>query len=267
MTLANLRGLPQPARQGGVANRWTWTVQAASKQETLNKQLMDTKEEVLRLRAELAALRALASVKDGKVEQELERLRRENAALVEDNAQLKDKRPRTSSWIATKDEKPPADPKLEAALFAAAGYATTTRKHTVTDITALRALLGDRLRRVNVNCREGTGTPPLAYAAWAGDEQACQMLIAAGADLDAENLDSATPLHMAVFNNQPRMAAFLIACGADMKSVQDDAKAVGTAEMRAIFHAVDSGGSHAALDAARGRLLELRKEEDQKAPH
>ena len=97
------------------------------------------------------------------------------------------------------------DPKLEAQLFAAAGYDVEKRTSHAPRVSELRTLLATH-SGLNVNCRDGTGLPPLAHAASSGSEEAILLLVDGGADLDAENLDGATPLHMTIYSDQPRGA-------------------------------------------------------------
>mgnify|MGYP003329987887 CR=1 FL=1 len=58
--------------------------------------------------------------------------------------------------------------------------------------------------------------PPHAHARALAD-----LLLAHGAQVDAENLDGAGPLHFAVFNHQPRAAALLSLCRDGGLSVLD----------------------------------------------
>ena len=149
------------------------------------------------------------------------------------------------------------NPVKEKALFAAVGYSVDTKGYRKADLVALRELLESG--EVNLNCRDGKGSPPLAHAAWTGDEDALLLLLAHGADLDAENLDGATPLHFTVFNRQAKAAALLVAAGADFSLAQDDAAAVGSPEVKAIFQgAAQAGREHPMLKAAAIRVDKMR---------
>jgi cell division protein FtsB len=150
-----------------------------------------------------------------------------------------------------------ADPAKEKELFLAVGFNTDSRSYERADARLLRELLSSGVR---MNARDNSGTPPLAHAAWGGDDEVLSILIQHGADLDAENLDGATPLHYAVFNKQPKAAALLIAAGADASVAEGDAGAVGTPELKAIFQAASGGGtSHPMLAAAAARVEQLRR--------
>ena len=145
-----------------------------------------------------------------------------------------------------------SDPALERELFAAAGYSVERRDYCPPDHARLLSLLTGG--RVNVNARDGTGSAALAHAAWRGDEAALATLAAHGADLDAENIDGATPLHMAVYNHQPGAAALLLALGADAALALDDAKAMARREVADVFAAFESGAAHPLLAAAKAKV-------------
>ena len=149
------------------------------------------------------------------------------------------------------------DPARERALFAAVGFNVDTKGYARADIGKLRELLEEGV--VNLNARDGKGSPPLSHAAWNGEEEAMLLLMAYGADLDAANLDDSTPLHFCVFNRQARAAALLIAAGADFAAAEDDAGAVGSPEVRAIFQgAAALGRQHPMLKAAAEKVDAMR---------
>ena len=75
--------------------------------------------------------------------------------------------------------------------------------------------------QVNVNiCHSDTFTTPLILAASLGYNQICKILLDAGAFIDATNLDSNTPLHLAV--QYPDVVETLIENGADINALNDD---------------------------------------------
>ena len=83
------------------------------------------------------------------------------------------------------------DPLRERALFAAVGFDVMTKGYSQPDMVKLRELLAAGI--VNLNCRDGKGSPPLSHAAWNGHEEAVLLLLSHGADVDAANLDDSTP--------------------------------------------------------------------------
>ena len=81
----------------------------------------------------------------------------------------------------------------------------------------------------DLEARHGGGGTPLHEAAWSGDDPAVfQVLLQAGADVNALNNDSNTPLHrLARFNSERGhrsvvIARILIDAGADVNARQDD---------------------------------------------
>jgi hypothetical protein len=62
------------------------------------------------------------------------------------------------------------------------------------------------------------GWTPLHYAAYAGKETIASDLIAAGADVNAQNADGFTPLHLAAQEGRVAVAGALIAHGADLNA-------------------------------------------------
>lgn len=64
---------------------------------------------------------------------------------------------------------------------------------------------------------------PLHRAAFGGYIGTAQVLLEAGADINAQRFSDYTPLHLAVIGNQPEMVGFLIGRGADarLKDVDD----------------------------------------------
>ena len=152
---------------------------------------------------------------------------------------------RTSSSLRTR----PRDVQRERELFYACGYDVATKQYATPNLEAVRAAFQGGF--VGVNCRDNTGASPLAHAAWVGHEELIALLIERGADLDAENLDGATPLHYTVYNNQPRAAALLLTCGAEPAAALEDTVAVAKPEVLAVLRAAQAGKVHPLLVAAR----------------
>ncbi|HEX2827587.1 MAG TPA: ankyrin repeat domain-containing protein [Burkholderiales bacterium] len=67
---------------------------------------------------------------------------------------------------------------------------------------------------VTVHTRDATNDTPLHYAAYWGDVRAIDMLVEAGATLDAHGAFDATPLLCAIFNGHYAAAALLVQLGA-----------------------------------------------------
>jgi hypothetical protein len=82
------------------------------------------------------------------------------------------------------------------------------------DIAGLQA----QLKISDVNFRDQRGTTPLMYASALGSEQAMQVLLKAGADVNATNAFDATALMWCI--NQPDMVRLLLAEGADVNVAQ-----------------------------------------------
>ena len=101
-------------------------------------------------------------------------------------------------------------------------------------------------------CRDRSGTTALGVAAFLGRIEAMKLLLEHGANVEAENLDGARPLHFCL--KQPATAALLLAAGADHLSAADDASAMGDHVVRELFVAVSRGASHPLLLAARSQL-------------
>ena len=251
----------------------------ALEQQTLElrTQLAAAQEEAKGLKAECSALRTLVLAGGGAgagdassaeevvqaVQREAEELKQENARLTK---LLSDVNPKGGTGAVS----PPAlvkagskhrvlsDPARERELFAAAGFSTEKREYVTPDLVKLREAL--ERGGVNVNCRDGLGNAPLAHAAWLGAEDLLAALVMHGADLDAENLDGATPLHFCVFNHQLHAAALLIAAGADPYAAAEDAGSLGKDDVRELFNAAANGGSHPALAAAEAKLARMRSQ-------
>jgi hypothetical protein len=95
-----------------------------------------------------------------------------------------------------------------------------------------------RLLEEGVNpdrCRDRSGTSALGVAAYLGRTQAMMLLLEYGADVDAENLDGASPLSMAVFGKSPAAVALLLACEADAEAAWSDALSLNERDCIKIF--------------------------------
>ena len=84
-------------------------------------------------------------------------------------------------------------------------------------------------------CRDRSGTSALGVAAYLGRTQAMMLLLEYGADVDAENLDGASPLSMAVFGKSPAAVALMLACGADAEAAWSDAQSLNERDCIKIF--------------------------------
>lgn len=69
------------------------------------------------------------------------------------------------------------------------------------------------------DARTGLGSTPLHLAATNPDVTAVKALLAAGADVNARDMDNNTPLHMAAYTNRVEAAKVLLEAGADVNVV------------------------------------------------
>jgi ankyrin repeat protein len=69
------------------------------------------------------------------------------------------------------------------------------------------------------DARTGLGSMPLHLAATNPDVTAVKALLAAGADVNAKDMDNNTPLHMAAYTNRVENAKALLEAGADVNVV------------------------------------------------
>jgi len=69
------------------------------------------------------------------------------------------------------------------------------------------------------DARTGLGSTPLHMAATNPDISALQALLAAGADINAKDMDGNTPLHMAAYSNKFEHTKLLLEAGADVNAV------------------------------------------------
>jgi ankyrin repeat protein len=86
------------------------------------------------------------------------------------------------------------------------------------DTSTLKTLLATD--RKLIGARDSDGSTPLHCAAWKGHVFVVQLLLAAGADVNAINQNEhwgTTPLHAAAHANQAKIAELLLANGANRK--------------------------------------------------
>lgn len=69
------------------------------------------------------------------------------------------------------------------------------------------------------DARTGLGSTPLHLAATNPDVTTVKALLAAGADVNAKDMDGNTPLHMAAYTNRIEVAKVLLEAGADVNIV------------------------------------------------
>jgi ankyrin repeat protein len=87
------------------------------------------------------------------------------------------------------------------------------------DSGLVRALLNEHPDGVHLRDKEGS--TPLHWAAWKGHPEIVEILVAAGADIQAHNENGhwgTTPLHAAAHGNQRAAAEALIRLGADVNA-------------------------------------------------
>lgn len=87
------------------------------------------------------------------------------------------------------------------------------------DATKVKALVKQDASLMSV--RDADGSTPLHCACWKGHDSVVTVLLAAGADVNAENSNEhwgTTPLHAAAHANQKKIAELLIAHGANINA-------------------------------------------------
>jgi ankyrin repeat protein len=85
------------------------------------------------------------------------------------------------------------------------------------DLDKVRALLE---RGADVNAAQGDGMTALHHAARTGNRAMAELLVGAGADLEARTrLGAHTPLHVASASGRAAVVAFLVAAGADVSAL------------------------------------------------
>jgi ankyrin repeat protein len=93
------------------------------------------------------------------------------------------------------------------------------------DVATMRALLA--ADATLVAARDADASTPLHYAVWKGHLDLVELLLAAGADVNAQNQNDhwgTTPLHAAAHANQKAIAALLLAHGADLEARDGNGK-------------------------------------------
>lgn len=87
------------------------------------------------------------------------------------------------------------------------------------DVDAVQTLIGQDAALLAA--RDKDGSTPLHCAAWKGHAQIVELLLDAGADINAHNDNGhwgTTPLHAAAHGNQRKVAEILIQHGADLNA-------------------------------------------------
>ncbi len=77
---------------------------------------------------------------------------------------------------------------------------------------------------VQIDCQDPDGDTPLHVMLWRGDTYASVCLIDAGADIHAVGDISETPLHVAVRTENTKVVAKLLAMGANTETVSESGK-------------------------------------------
>ena len=125
---------------------------------------------------------------------------------------------------------------LEHELFEACGWDCVKRRNVVPNIARVQSLLPlFAEKKLKINCRDSRGTPPLSHAAYAGHVAICSVLIRAGADVNAVDLNGTAPLQMAVCGDQIKVAELLFNSRANWVDALQDVTAVGSTRMRELF--------------------------------
>ena len=144
------------------------------------------------------------------------------------------------------------DPLRERALFAAVGFDVMTKGYSQPDMVKLRELLAEGI--VNLNCRDGKGSPHSRMPRGMATRRLCFCYSRTALTL---TLPTSTTRHPSTFVCSIGRAALQRYCaaGADASVATDDAAAVGSREIKAIFQAAATGGrQHPMLQAAAAKV-------------
>ena len=74
----------------------------------------------------------------------------------------------------------------------------------------------------DVNAKDVDGINPLHYATWTDHKETVELLITNGADVNAKEEDGGTPLHEAAVGGRKEVAELLISNGADVNARDKD---------------------------------------------
>lgn len=131
------------------------------------------------------------------------------------------------------------------------------------DVGTMKKLLATGLKPDA--CRDRAGTTALGVAAFLGRPEAMKVLLEYGADIEAENLDGASPLSMAVFGRSADALAMCLVYGAEdlhedvIAEARGTASSMGAHECLEVFDAWDDGEETPEIQAAEARHAESEK--------
>ncbi|RPB11235.1 ankyrin [Morchella conica CCBAS932] len=98
----------------------------------------------------------------------------------------------------------------------------------------MRHILCDDECLALLNTPDNKGETPLHIAAKREDQRMCEVLLEAGADIDARNTDDETPIFCAVEAGRAKVVRILRVRGADLRAVEKNNKL--TAEQKAVMY-------------------------------
>ena len=104
---------------------------------------------------------------------------------------------------------------------------------------------------VNAKGENVNKVAPLHIAAYQGQKEIIELLIANGADVNFKDINSSTPLHWAVLHVQPKIVELLIANGADVNA--NGGRGIGTP-------------LHCAINAKKSEIADLLRKHGGKTP-